>query len=341
MGNKKNKKKAKASAAPPVVGVDIGGTKIHVVLSDSSGAVKASARVKTRRDGEFAGIMKQVVRLVKKAAGKGGLGLSDLAAVGVGAPAPILPDGTAVSAPNLGWDNEPLGATLKELLGRPVFGINDCNAGTLAEHTFGAARGARSVVGLFMGTGLGGGLVLNNRLITGENHQAAELGHMVIRPGGRPCGCGNRGCLEAYASKSGMSRALLHATVCDGRQTVLTELCQGDLRRLRSGALRKAYKAADPLCQEVLHEAVEYLGYGVGSFVTMLGPEVVVLGGGVMEAMGEQLLPRVVEAASGVVFPAGALAHTRVCLAELEDDSVALGAVAWALRSLGLAGGEA
>ena len=324
----------------PVVGVDIGGTKIHVVLSDSTGVVRARARSKTRRDGEFAGIMEQVLRLVKKVAGKGGRGLSDLAAVGVGAPAPILPDGTAVRAPNLGWVNEPLGASLEELLGRPVFGINDCNAGTLAEHTFGAARGASSVVGLFMGTGLGGGIVLNDRLISGDNHQAAELGHMMIRPGGRPCGCGNRGCLEAYASKAGMSRALLHATVCDGQQTALTELCDGDLRRLSSGALRKAYRAGDPLCRQVLREAVEYLGYGVGSFITMLGPAVVVLGGGVMAALGEELLPRVAEAAGQVVFPTGALAHTRICLAELEDDAVALGAVAWAVRSLGPDGGD-
>ena len=332
---KKRGKKGKADPGRrPVAGVDIGGTKIHVVISDGEGKVQGRARAKTRRDGEFAGIMEQVVRLVNKAAGKADLGLADLAAVGVGAPAPILPDGTAVNAPNLKWKNEPLGSSLTELLGRPVFGINDCNAGTLAEHTFGAARGANSVVGLFMGTGLGGGLVLNSQLVTGENHQAAELGHMIISPGGRPCGCGNRGCLEAYASKSGISRALIHAVNCEGRETALTHLCQGGLKRLRSGALRKAYLAGDPLCKEVLHQAVEYLGYGVGSFITILGPNMVVLGGGVMEALGNELLPLVKEAASRAVFPASILADTEICLAALEDDAVALGAVAWALRNL-------
>ena len=334
MANKGEKKQKVDPGQAPIAGVDIGGTKIHVVISDRSGKVRGRARAKTRRDGEFAGVMEQVVRLVKKASGKAALGLVDLAAVGVGAPAPILPDGTAVSAPNLKWDNEPLGASLTKLLGRPVFGINDCNAGTLAEHTFGAARGASSVVGLFMGTGLGGGLVLDDRLITGENHQAVELGHMVITPNGRPCGCGNRGCLEAYASKSGMTRALLHQVHCEGRETALTELCKGDLTRLRSGALRKAYAAGDPVCKEVLHEAVTYLGYGVGSFITMLGPRMVVLGGGVMEAMGDELLPLVQEAAAKVVFPASAMADTDICLAALEDDAVALGAVAWALQCL-------
>jgi len=329
----KHKKKA-AARERRLAGVDIGGTKVYVLITDGGGKILGKARAKTAGADGFAGVMQQVAALVRKACKKAGVKLSALDAVGVGAPAPILPDGTAVRAPNLGWKDEPLGESLEKLLGRPVHGINDCNAGTLAEHTYGAARGARTVVGLFMGTGLGGGVVLGDRLVTGENHQAAELGHMIVQRGGRPCGCGNLGCLESYASKAGMSRALAHEVTCRGRTTVLTELCGADLKRLRSGALRKAYAAGDALCQEVLHEAVDYLGVGVGNFITMLGPDIVVLGGGVMEAMGETLLPRVREAARQVTFPPSSFADTRIELAALGDDSVAMGAVAWAAHNL-------
>ena len=186
---------------------------------------------------------------------------------------------------------------------------------------------------LFMGTGLGGGVVLDGRLITGANHQAAELGHAIIVKDGRRCGCGNRGCVEAYASKTGMGRRITHEVLCEGRQTLLTELCGGHhYGNIRSGLLRKAYEAGDELTLETLHEAADYLGQGIGSLITLLGPDMVVLGGGVLEALGQALLPRVKAAARSVTFPASSFSDTRIRLAALGDDAVALGAVAWAIQ---------
>ena len=315
-------------------GVDIGGTKLYAVIADHQGNLLGKARCKTGGRG-FKKVISRVRGLVQAACGDAGTAVGKLTAVGVGAPSPVLPNGTAVRAPNLGWQNVPLTATLKRSLRRPVFAANDCNAGTLGEYVFGAGKKARSLVGLFMGTGLGGGIILDGKVLDGVNHQAAELGHMIVVKGGRLCGCGNRGCLEAYASKTGMGRRLTHEVLCEGRQTLLTELCGGQYANIRSGILRRAYEAEDELAMETLHEAAEYLGQGIGSLITLLGPDVVVLGGGVLEALGKALLPRVVEAARSVTFPASSFNHTRIRLAALGDDAVALGAVAWAMKQTG------
>jgi glucokinase len=242
----------------------------------------------------------------------------------------VLPDGTAVDAPNLGWRSVPLVRRATALLERPCIAANDCDAGTYGEYRFGAARGARTAAGLFMGTGLGGGLVLEGQILRGDNQQAAEVGHMVVVKDGERCGCGRRGCLEAYASKTGMARRLAHEVDVRGRASLLAESGEADRSQLRSGLLARAYGAGDPVTRELLHEAADYLGVGAGNLITLLGPSVIVLGGGVMEALGDQLLERVHRAAQAVAFPESSFADTTIRLAELGDDAVALGAVAWA-----------
>ena len=322
----------KKKIAVRYAGVDIGGTKLYAVITNAKGKVLGKARCKTGGKG-FKKAMSLVRDLVAEACASADVDLATLRAVGVGAPSPVLPDGTAVRAPNLGWEMVPLTARLQAALDRPVFAINDCNAGTLGEHVFGAGKKATALVGLFMGTGLGGGIVLDGRLITGANHQAAELGHAIIVKDGRRCGCGNRGCLEAYASKTGMGRRITHEVLCEDRQTLLTELCGGHhYGNIRSGLLRRAYEAGDDLTLETLHEAAAFLGQGVGSLITLLGPDMVVLGGGVLEALGEALLPRIKASAKAVTFPSSSFDDTRIRLAALGDDAVALGAVAWAIQ---------
>lgn len=322
--------KNKKSDQRRFAGIDIGGTKLHAVIADGSGRVLAAARKKTRPERGFAGVMERVAEVAQLACDKAEVRLSELSAVGVGAPSPILPDGTAVNAPNLGWVNEPLVATLKAHLDHPIVAANDCDAGTFGEFTFGAARGARTVVGLFMGTGLGGGIVIDGELICGENNKAAEIGHMKVVVDGRRCGCGQVGCLEAYASKTGMLKRIACAIHCEGRETLLDELCEGDFKSIRSSALAKAYAQGDAVAVESLAEAARYLGVGVANMITLLGPEIVVLGGGVLEALGEQLIGSVRETATAQSFPPGSSKDTRVELAALGDDAVALGAVALA-----------
>ena len=324
---------ARGKAKKVYLGIDIGGTKIYTVVATAKCKVLARAKRKTRGETGFDRVISRVNDTAHDACQAAGVSMGKLAGVGVVAPGPTLPDGTVVHAPNLGWVDAPLGVELAEALGREVAVINDCNAGTLAEVAFGAARGATSAVGLFVGTGLGGGIVLDGRVVDGANHLAAELGHMkVVAEGGRPCGCGGLGCLEAYASKTGLGYFVTHQIVCEGRPSLLTELCDGvaSYRNIRSGLLSKAYQAGDAVAVEALHQLADYLGLGVANCLTILGPKVVVLGGGVMEALGDALLPRVTAAAKQHTFPVDSFSDATIKVAGLGDDAVALGAVAWA-----------
>jgi glucokinase len=167
----------------------------------------------------------------------------------------------------------------------------------------------------------------------GENRLAAELGHMVVHANGRVCGCGHRGCLEAYASKTGMGSRLAKEVARHKRVTTLSE--EGnDLSNVRSGLLAKAYRGGDRLACEVLDEAAWYLGLGVANVITALGPDRVVLGGGVFEALGPELLEKVRSSAAAHSFPPASFEDTQIVLAGLADDAVALGAVAHARDTL-------
>lgn len=316
-------------------GIDIGGTKLYTVITDAKGKILGSGRKKSRPERGFDGVMERVAKCLHEALEDADVALEDLAAIGVGAPSPILPDGSAVRAPNMGWENVPLVPTLEKAFGRPVFAENDCNAGTLGEFALGAGQGSKTLVGLFVGTGLGGGIVIDGKLITGENRMAAEVGHMVMVVDGRACGCGHKGCLESYASKTGMGKRFKQEIVNKKRDSVLRKKCDGEYDNVKSKILRDAYLAKDAVTVETVHEMARFLGLGVGNMITLLGPDTVVLGGGVFEALGEELIARVREAAKESAWPPPSWGDTKVKLAALADDAVALGAMVYARDSLG------
>lgn len=312
-------------------GIDIGGTKISVVITDENAKILGRAKKKSRAEKGAETVLDRAIAAALEACADAQVPLKSLRAIGVGAPSPILPDGTAVAAPNLGWRNVPITKILAKHFELPVFAENDCNVGTLGEFAIGAHSKARTLIGLFMGTGLGGGIVKDGRLITGENSMAAEVGHMTIQAGGRPCGCGKRGCLEAYASKTGMAYAFKKAILLDKRRSILSDMIEeSGYDNIRSSLLRKAWDSKDEVARETLTEAATYLGIGVGNLITLLGPNVVVLGGGVFDALGEVLLPIVRTVAQEHTFPRVSYDDTNIELATLGDDAVALGAVALA-----------
>ena len=266
-----------------------------------------------------------------EAATEANVEIDALRVIGVGAPSPILRDGTAIAAPNMGWKNEPLTKTLRAALKVPVFAENDCNVGTFGEFALATKKKSGTVIGLFMGTGLGGGMVRNGEIITGDNSMAAEVGHMTVAVDGRPCGCGKRGCLEAYASKKGMAYAFKQAILLDKRPSVLTELVEdAGYDNIRSSLLKKAWDAGDEVARETLQDAARFIGIGAGNLITLLGPKTLVLGGGVFDALGKELLPIVEQSARAHTFPTKSFDDTSLELAKLGDDAVALGAMAYA-----------
>jgi glucokinase len=282
----------------PWIGIDLGGTKIYgVVLED--GQVLAEGKRKTPTQGGPLAVVDTMAALV------GDLGGTDgISGVGVGAPGVVDPvEGTVRQAPNLpGW-MEPFGVgpALSETLGGlPVAVDNDVNVGTYAEHRLGAGNGVDNFLGVFVGTGVGGGIVLDGELRRGPTGAAGEIGHMVVRRGGRRCGCGGRGHLEAYAGRANMERRARELDA-KGRDTVLVELAPA--RRMTSGVFVRALAAGDPVAIELIDEAVAALGAALGSAVALLDLPLVVIGGGLADRLGPAFVSRVEQAVLADVFP--------------------------------------
>ena len=319
------------------LGVDIGGTKVQACLVEECGTVLERKKASTPRTGgadEVLATLDQVIADVLEVIKNKKNARRRLAAMGVAVPGVVEPDsGRVIVTPNMNLTGIALGDHLEQQFALPVAIGNDCNLGALGEKWLGSARKARSVVAILVGTGIGGGFVRKGKLWRGAREAACELGHMVMQIGGPACGCGNNGCLEALASRSAIERQIREAAAA-GRQTILTDLCQGDLSVIRSSLLRSAVEAGDALATEVLHKAAEVLGYACLTVRHLIDPEVIVLGGGVMEACGDFIFPIVEQIVASDRLP-GAREGGRVLLSALGDDAVVLGAVAMARRIVG------
>jgi glucokinase len=304
-------------------GVDVGGTKIQAVVTGRGGKVVGQARRNTPTDGPEA-VAHDVALTVTEAATSAGVRVRELLGVGVGASGAVDgATGTVNQVPNIeGWDAPfPLGAVLSERLGVPVHVGNDVSVAVDAERRYGAGRGTRSFLGVFWGTGVGGGLVLDGRLIQGRG-SAGEIGHVCVKPGGRRCNCGLRGCVEAYAGRGALEqRARREARK---RKTVLLDLqAKRGRDSLTSGIWLRALEARDAVATELLEEAVGALGVAIGSAVTLLDVELVVMGGGLGERLGATWLRRIEKAARRHTFFREPPAYR---LAELGDMGGAIGA---------------
>lgn len=316
-----------------VVGVDMGGTNVVAAIVNAQNEVLSRKKIATDAEDGADVTIGRIADAVRDAAGKAEIQLEQVAAVGIGAPGPLDPDtGLVVFAPNLKWDNVPLGQMLGENLGVPVFVENDVNVGTLGEYELGAGRGARYVVGIFVGTGIGGGVILDGKLYHGPSKVAGEVGHIIIKVKGARCGCGNRGCLEALASRTAIQRELLKR-IKRGESKLLSQLTNGGKDRIRSKVLSKAIKAEDKVALKVMNRAAKYLGIGVASIVNFLNPEVIVLGGGVMEAMEDFYMPRVMKVVEKYAMPRS-MDGVSIVPAQLGDDAGILGAAVLARQRL-------
>jgi glucokinase len=305
-------------------GVDLGGTKIQAVVTGRAGKVVGHARRDTPRQGGPEAVVHDLALTVREAATGAGCRVTELLGVGVGAPGSIDPGtGVVVRAANLqGWHEPyPLGASLARQLRVPVTVGNDVSVAVEAERRYGAGRGVRSFLGVFWGTGIGGGLVIDGRLLHGRG-SAGEIGHVCVKPGGRRCNCGLRGCLEAYAGRGALEqRARREARK---RRTILFELQHKRGRdTLTSGVWLRALDAGDAVARDLLHEAVEALGTAIGSTVTLLDVELVIVGGGLGERLGPVWLKRIEKASAKHTFFGERPAYK---LAELGDMGGAIGA---------------
>jgi len=308
-----------------VIGFDLGGTKMLAGLIDGKFNVAARDKKRTRgKDGDD-DVFGRMVKLIEDLLAENGLTADDIAGIGIGSPGPLDPvKGVIGNTPNLGWNNFPLGDKMRKAFGVPVAVGNDVDMGTYGEAHFGAARKGRHVLGVFPGTGIGGGLVIDGKVHMGASGAAAEIGHVVIDPAGPRCGCGRRGCLEAYASRWAIaSRAWVH--VIRGEAPALAGDAGTDPANYRSKALARAIAAGDSLVEEVVRDAAARIGQVVGSLVNMISPDTVVLGGGLVEAMPDIFVDEVKRLVKTVALPELEKC-VRIVPAKLGDDAVMMGA---------------
>ena len=318
-----------------VIGVDMGGTKILSAVIDAEGNILGTAKVSTKAGRGAVAVIDRIANCIQRAVDKSGVDAASIQAVGIGAPGPLDPaTGIVIFAPNLGWRDVPLKTELEARTGFPTFVDNDVNVGTLGEHVFGAGRGIQNVVGIFVGTGIGGGIILQGELFHGASKTAGEIGHIIVKARGPRCGCGTRGCLEAIASRTAMTKQFQKAILKKGKKSVLSELTGGDLGAIRSGVLAKAVRLNDELTLKVFKKVTKYLGIGIGSIVNFLNPEMIVLGGGVVEALDDTFLDDIRDATEKYSLP-NTLDGVQIVRAELGDNSGILGAAALARQRSG------
>jgi glucokinase len=310
------------------IGVDFGGTRIKLGLVDAGGRVFRRGLRSTPRGAGWEAILDEIAAGVSELADEGLVPGMTLLGVGLGTPGPLDPAGEHVLlAPNIpGWEGIPLRRLLAERLGREVRLENDANAAALGEYWVGAGRGARTLIFLGLGTGVGGGIVLDGRLWRGAHGAGAELGHVTLDPAGEVCGCGNRGCLEMLCAAPAIVRGARRALDA-GRAGGLARLVGGEGGQpLTAELVARAARAGDADAAAVYAEAGRWLGVAVASFMNIFDPEVVVIGGGVAGSV-ELLLPSLREEACRRSFE---VIHRNVAIvpAELGDDAGVVGAAA-------------
>ena len=316
------------------VAVDIGGTNILAALVAESGMILRSEKTLTPRGDDSGAVLAAIERTVKDVMDKAGVDADDLAAVGVAVPGVVDPKtGYVAVTPNLCLGGVSLGPLLQERLKTPVTLGNDGNFGALGESWLGAARKSKSTLYICVGTGIGAGLVLRGKLWRGRRETAGEIGHAIMQIGGPKCGCGNLGCLEALASRTAVER-MIREGIAAGRTSLLAELAGGDLAVIRSGTLRKALDAADELTSEAVRRAAEVIGYACLNVRHLVDPDAIVLGGGMIEACADYIMP-VVRRIVGDDPLVGVREGRGILLSALGDDAVLLGAVAAARINAG------
>ena len=306
--------------------LDVGGTKVlGAIFNENDEIIFRLKKRSTSRGSASTDVEAVIISVVEEMIEKSGIDRADVHAIASCAPGVIDQEhGIVLFTPNLPWRDYDISAAMREKFGVPFFVGNDVNLGVLGEHEYGAARGYRNVVGFFVGTGMGGGLILNNELYTGHMFKAAEYGHMVLEPKGPKCNCGQRGCLEAFASKTGMTN-YMRKQIAKGRESMMADAIRDGV--FRSKKLKKAVSAGDPVACEAVDRACHYLAIGTGSLINTLSPDLVIYGGGVMEAMGPVFLEKILAELDRYCMPA--IRNTvDVKLADLGDDSILYGDLA-------------
>ncbi|RMH30331.1 MAG: ROK family protein [Planctomycetota bacterium] len=318
------------SARTFAAGVDLGGTNIQAGILNPKAKVLGRAKAKTAPESGFDAVVDRIIRTVRAACEDAQVPFESLSCLGVGTPGPVDPaTGIVLEAVNLRWDNAPLRKALIDKTGLDVVIENDVNAAVYGEWKRGAGKGATDLLGVWVGTGVGGGLVLRGQPFMGHFHTAGEIGHMILVPGAAP---GSRS-LEHNCSRTAVAERIARL-IRANRKSSLAEVVN-DGKRIKSKMLADAYHSGDELVCEVINDSADRLGMAIGSVVTLLSLQRVVIGGGLTEALGEPYVSRIRAATIRAAFPK-AVKKVEVVESALGDDAGIIGAAIAATDHLGV-----
>ena len=306
------------------IGIDLGGTKVAAGLCSNGKIIKKVIFPTHAKAGQKA-VIDVVLHSFEKVCS--GIDASDISGIGIGCAGQINSiTGEVIYSPNLNWRSIPLGSIVKDALKLPVQVLNDVRAATVAEHKYGNGRGLNNFCNIFVGTGIGSGFVLNGQLLNGSTNSAGEIGHICLSPEGPLCGCGKKGCLEAYASGTGMQN-YVKEMIKKGAKTKITQLVENKLEKITGPIIGKAAKDDDELSLKAINRVGEKLGLAIANLHTMLNPEIVLLGGGMM-ALSEFFLPALDKTIEKHILPVANQHRPLYKMAKFENDAVLLGGAA-------------
>lgn len=306
------------------IGIDLGGTNIVAGVVDKNYNLIATARCKTNAPRPADEIIGDMARMSREAVKSANLTMDDIDGIGVGCPGACnLDTGIVERAENLDFINEPVQEKLQSLLGKPVSLENDANAAAYGEMLAGAAKGTRHALCITLGTGVGGGAIVDGHIIAGHNFAGGELGHTVIVMDGEPCSCGRRGCWEAYASATGLIRQT-KAAMGAHKDSAMWQLSENGTR-VNGRTAFDAMRAGDETGKQVVEQYIRYLACGLTNMVNIFQPEVLCIGGGISHE-GETLLAPVREIVEKEQFAQTSASKTRIVAAELGNDAGIIGA---------------
>ena len=314
------------SSPAPVVAIDLGGTKALAGLVDANGTVRSRVWLPSRDlKGRPDELLDRLAEGADAAAARADQPFRSIDSIGVCVPGPLDHSRSVVAlAPNLGWVDLAVREELERRLpGKSVYLENDVRAAALGEHRLGAGRGYSSMLAVFIGSGVGGGMVVDGRLFHGAHGGAGEIGHMVVRAGGPRCSCGRAGCLEAMAARDAVARYVI-ADVKRGHKTLLTEILNGDLLAFTSRDLALAVAEHDAVAIRAARRSARYTGLAVGSVVNLVDPSIVVIGGGIAEALGQAYVDWATEIARRQILSSAR--DVPIVPSQLRDDAGLLGA---------------
>ncbi len=322
------------SAEKYFIGIDVGGTKVYGGLVTPAGAVAAQHKEATPPKAGPKEVLEVIEKLVRELLKAGGVPFKSVIGLGVAVPGIVDNTGRVVVTPNIGLSGMDLKKVLEKKYKVRVVVGNDVNFGVMGEKWLGAGRKAQNIIGIFPGTGVGGGVIVKGDFVTGHQGAAAELGHMCVDPKGPLCTCGNAGCLEAVVGRWAIERDI-RAAVRKGEKSIITDLSGQKFTQIKSGTIAKALKAKDPVVTRIVAHAAETLAAACVSLNHVFNTEVFIFGGGMIEACGDFFLPRIEKALKKDPFFKD-LQTPKVLVAKLGDDAGMLGAVAAVRQGLDL-----